>query len=85
MLREEEERWKVRGQALLWDDEIVSLLVDTGHDPRLGARHLARNLEKLVSQPLSDAACKDNWPEVTRVRLKRAGDAIHLELNPSTP
>jgi ATP-dependent Clp protease ATP-binding subunit ClpA len=83
MLREEEERWKVRGQALLWDDEIVSLLVDTGHDPRLGARHLQRNLEKLVSQPLSDAACRDNWPEVTRVRLRRAGDAIQIELNPS--
>jgi ATP-dependent Clp protease ATP-binding subunit ClpC len=82
MMKEEEERWAVRGKKLLWDESIVSLLVDTGYNARLGARHLARNLERLVSQPLSDAACQDSWPDISRVQLSRAGDTVTLELNP---
>jgi len=82
MMREEEERWNLRGKKLLYDEKLIALLVDTGYNARLGARHLARNLERLVSQPLSEAACQDNWPEVNRVRLHTGADAVTLELNP---
>lgn len=82
MMKEEEERWAVRGKVLLWDPSLVSLLVDTGYNARLGARHLARNLERLVSQPLSEAACQDSWPDIARVRLVRTGETVNLELNP---
>ena len=82
MMKEEEERWNLRGKKLLFDDSIVNLLVDTGYNARLGARHLQRNLEKLVSQPLSEAACQDSWPDISRVRLERQGDTVTLAMNP---
>jgi ATP-dependent Clp protease ATP-binding subunit ClpC len=82
MMKEEEERWNARGKVLLWDESVVSLLVDTGYNARLGARHLARNLERLVSSPLSEAACQDSWPDIARVRLLRTGETVNLELNP---
>ncbi len=82
MMREEEERWNLRGKKLLYDEKLTALLVDTGYNARLGARHLGRNLERLVSQPLSEAACQDNWPEVNRVRLRVQGETVALEINP---
>jgi ATP-dependent Clp protease ATP-binding subunit ClpC len=82
MMKEEEERWNLRGQKILYDDALISLLVDTGYNARLGARHLSRNLEKLVSQPLSEAACQDNWPKVVSCKLITRGDSVTLELNP---
>jgi ATP-dependent Clp protease ATP-binding subunit ClpC len=82
MMKEEEERWAVRGKKILWDDALQTLLVDTGNNARLGARHLARNLEKLVSQPLSEAACQDDWPKIDIIRLVAGSDAVTLQLNP---
>jgi ATP-dependent Clp protease ATP-binding subunit ClpC len=83
MMKEEEERWALRGKKLVFDETLIALLVDTGYSARLGARHLARNLERLVSQPLSEAACQDNWPEVSRVRLVTGTESVTLELNPA--
>ncbi len=82
MMKEEEERWNVRGKKLLFDDSLVSLLVDTGYNARLGARHLQRNLEKLVSQQMSEAACQDDWPEISTVRLQVSGENVTLAFNP---
>jgi ATP-dependent Clp protease ATP-binding subunit ClpA len=82
MMKEEEERWALRGKKILYDPALTTLLVDTGNNPRLGARHLARNLEKLVSQPLSEAACQDDWPKIDVIRLGTSGDAVTLQLNP---
>lgn len=82
MMKEEEERWALRGKKILWDEALQTLLVDTGNNARLGARHLARNLEKLVSQPLSEAACQDDWPKIDIIRLVAGTDAVTLQLNP---
>jgi ATP-dependent Clp protease ATP-binding subunit ClpC len=82
MMKEEEERWSLRGKRLVWSEPLVERLVDTGYNARLGARHLARNLEKLVSQPISEAACQDHWPEVDTVALAVEGDGVNLRLDP---
>jgi ATP-dependent Clp protease ATP-binding subunit ClpC len=82
MMKEEAERWNLRGKKLFYDEDVVGLLVDTGFNARLGARHLARNLERLVSQPLSEAACQDSWPDISKVRLVRKSDSLSLELDP---
>jgi len=82
MMKEEEERWALRSKKILWDDTLVNVLVDTGYNARLGARHLARNLEKLVSQPLSEAACQDDWPKIDAIRLLVTGETVALQLNP---
>ena len=83
MMKEEEERWNLRGKKITYEPQLISLLVDTGYNARLGARHLSRNLEKLVSQPLSEAACQDNWPKVVHIRLVTQPDrTVSLELNP---
>jgi len=81
MMKEEQERWNVRGKKLVFDDALVSLLVDTGYNARLGARHLQRNLEKLVSQQMSEAACQDDWPEVSTVSLQVSGENVTLGFN----
>jgi ATP-dependent Clp protease ATP-binding subunit ClpC len=79
MMKEEQERWDLRGKRLIFDDALVNLLVDTGYNARLGARHLARNLEKLVSQQLSEAACQDSWPEISSVTLAVSGENVTLD------
>ena len=84
MMKEEQELWNLRGKVIQFEDVLINLLVDTGYNARLGARHLARNLEKLVGQPLSEAACQDSWPDVSRVRLVLSGETVNLELNPPT-
>ena len=81
MMKEEEERWSVRGKKILWEPPLIELLVDTGYNARLGARHLQRNLEKLVSQPLSEAACQDDWMKIVQIRLVQQGEIVALELN----
>jgi ATP-dependent Clp protease ATP-binding subunit ClpC len=83
MMKEEEERWNLRGKKIFYEPQLISLLVDTGYNARLGARHLSRNLEKLVSQPLSEAACQDAWPKVVQIKLVTQPDrSVSLELNP---
>lgn len=82
MMMEETEAWEKRGRKLLFDDSLIELLVDTGYNARLGARHLARNLERLVTQPISEAACQDEWRFVHTVRLLIENQSVKLELSP---
>jgi len=79
MMVEEEERWQQKGKRLVWEPAVIDLLVDTGYNARLGARHLGRNLEKLVSQLLSEAACEDDWPDVVTMRLVVRDGKVVLE------
>ena len=79
MMKEEEERWERRGKRIAYGEAVLELLVDTGYNARLGARHLSRNLERLVSQPMSEAACQDSWPDVQRVGMRAAGEVVELE------
>jgi ATP-dependent Clp protease ATP-binding subunit ClpC len=82
MMKEEEERWERRGKRIVYGEPVLELLVDTGYNARLGARHLSRNLERLVSQPMSEAACQDSWPEIQEVQMRAAGQAVEMEFTP---
>jgi ATP-dependent Clp protease ATP-binding subunit ClpA len=82
MMTEETAAWEKRGRKLLYDDSLVGLVVDTGYNVQLGARHLARNLERLVTQPISEAACQDDWRLVHTVRLVVEDKLVRLELSP---
>ena len=82
MMKEEEERWERRGKRIVYSEPILELLVDAGYNARLGARHLSRNLERLVSQPMSEAACQDTWPEIQKVTMRAAGQMVELEFSP---
>jgi ATP-dependent Clp protease ATP-binding subunit ClpC len=82
MMKEEEERWERRGKRILYGEPVLELLVDTGFDGRLGARHLSRNLERLVSQPMSEAACQDSWPDIQQVTMRVAAAKLDLEFSP---
>jgi ATP-dependent Clp protease ATP-binding subunit ClpC len=82
MMLEEAEHWEKRGKHLTFTDEVLGLLVDTGYNVRLGARHLARNLERLISQPLSEAACQDDWHTVHGIALDAVGGGMTFAYNP---
>jgi ATP-dependent Clp protease ATP-binding subunit ClpA len=41
-----------RGYDLAVSDEVVQFIADVGYDPAYGARHLQRNVERLLLQPL---------------------------------
>jgi ATP-dependent Clp protease ATP-binding subunit ClpC len=83
MMKEEEERWERRGKRIAYGEPVLELLVDTGYNARLGARHLSRNLERLVSQPLSEAACQDSWPEIQKIEMRAVGQAVEMDFTPS--
>ncbi len=82
MMKEEEERWDRRGKRIAYGEPVLELLVDTGYNARLGARHLSRNLERLVSQPMSEAACQDSWPEIQKIEMRAIGELVKMEFTP---
>ncbi len=83
MMKEEEVRWERRGKRIVYGEPVLELLVDTGYDARLGARHLSRNLERLVSQPMSEAACQDSWPDVSKIEMRATGQTVAMEFGRS--
>jgi ATP-dependent Clp protease ATP-binding subunit ClpC len=82
MMKEEEERWERRGKKIVYDEPVLEMLVESGYNARLGARHLSRNLERLVSQPMSEAACQDPWPDIQKVVMQARGNEVELEFTP---
>jgi hypothetical protein len=47
------DRLAERGYRLTVDDDAVALLARTGYDAAYGARHLQRNIERMLLQPLA--------------------------------
>jgi ATP-dependent Clp protease ATP-binding subunit ClpA len=41
------------------DDAVVELIGSSGYDPAYGARHLQRNLEALLLQPIARAGSRE--------------------------
>jgi ATP-dependent Clp protease ATP-binding subunit ClpC len=82
MMKEEEERWERRGKRIVYGEPVLERLVDAGYDARLGARHLSRNLERIVSQPMSEAACQDSWPDIQQVAMHVEGERVEMEFTP---
>jgi len=84
MLALEVERWSARGKHLSYDAEVERLVATAGYDPRLGARNLERNVERLVISLLSDAAVQPGFESVKELRLFVEGGAIRLALDGRT-
>jgi ATP-dependent Clp protease ATP-binding subunit ClpC len=82
MMKEEEERWDRRGKKIVYNEPVLELLVESGYNARLGARHLSRNLERLVSQPMSEAACQDSWPDIQKIAMQVRGNEVSMEFTP---
>ena len=77
----EAERWQQRGKELLFDEDVAEVLALTGYDPRLGARHLERNLERLVISLISEAAITDEFDHARKLQLRVAAGVIGLEID----
>jgi len=84
LLELESERWVARGKTLRYDAQVAKVLATSGYDPRLGARHLERNLERLVISLLSDAAVRPDFDAVQELRLFVQQGEIRLALDGRT-
>ena len=54
-----------RGYVITIGDGVAELVATSGYDPALGARHLQRNVERLVLQPLASIVERDLVGEVS--------------------
>jgi len=81
LLEGEGQRWRTRGKKLSWDKTVVEALAITGYDPRLGARHLERNLERLIITMLSDAAIRPDFDTVKELQLSTKDGVICLSID----
>ncbi len=52
-------RLRERGYRLAIPAEVIDLVAETGYDPAYGARHLHRNVERLLLQPLAAMEDRD--------------------------
>jgi ATP-dependent Clp protease ATP-binding subunit ClpC len=74
-------RWADRGKTLAYDDAVVSVIATSSYDPRLGARHLERNLERLVISLLSDAAVTPGFDAARELGLRAEDGVICLAID----
>jgi ATP-dependent Clp protease ATP-binding subunit ClpC len=81
MLELEAARWKQRGKTLLYDNKVAGIIAGSGYDPRLGARHVERNLERLVISLISEAAVEEAFDIVQELRLDVSDGVICLSLD----
>jgi ATP-dependent Clp protease ATP-binding subunit ClpA len=81
LLAAEVERWKLRGKTVTFGPDVPRLIATSGYDPRLGARHVERNLERLVITVMSDAAVSDGFDDVQSLDLKVKDGAVCLNLD----
>lgn len=81
LLEVEVERWGERGKAMSFTPEVADLIGESGYDPRLGARHVERNLERLVISLISEAAVADNFEAIKELSLSVKDAAVCLELD----
>ena len=81
LLEAEALRWEARGKTLNFSDAVPGLIASADYDPRLGARHIERNLERLVISLISDAAVADGFDEVRELGLSVEQGAVCLSLD----
>ncbi|GJM21883.1 MAG: hypothetical protein DHS20C15_17980 [Planctomycetota bacterium] len=77
----EVDRWRGRGKTMTYTPEVPELLGKSGYDPRLGARHVERNLERYVISLISDAAVTDEFEGIKELALSVVDGAICLKLD----
>ena len=57
----------------------IRFLGETGYDPTFGARHLTRNIESLLLQPLARETYLSDWERVERIKIEKVGSALVFE------
>ncbi|WP_068129883.1 AAA family ATPase [Roseimaritima ulvae] len=70
---------QARDGVLQWDEATVQLLAAEGYQPSLGARPLARVIERRLVTPLAEALC--NLPPDCGVRVDVTAENQQLQLN----
>jgi ATP-dependent Clp protease ATP-binding subunit ClpC len=77
-------RWGERGKTLQYDEGVVQVIATSSYDPRLGARHIERNLERLVISLLSDAAVSPGFDaaQVLALHVEDGGICLAIDGRP---
>ncbi len=81
MVEQEVARWAHWGKAMTYEEGVVDIIGLSGYDPRLGARHIERNVERFIIALMSDAAVKDGFDDVRTVHLATKDGKICIELD----
>jgi ATP-dependent Clp protease ATP-binding subunit ClpC len=61
------------------EESAVKFLADTGYDEIYGARHLQRNVEQLLLQPLARETYLSDWNLVHKIKVRKAGSGLVFE------
>ena len=69
-----------RGLAIDVGPDVLSLLLDKGWSPQLGARPLKRAVERLVLLPVARRVAEGAVPEGAVLRLRVVGNSVRAEL-----
>ena len=64
------------GLSLEITEEAHTLISESGYDPRSGARHLRRAIQRLVEDPLTDALLRGRFGPGDDIRAVRRGDEL---------
>jgi ATP-dependent Clp protease ATP-binding subunit ClpC len=73
------ERFSRENKAIEVDESAIRFLAESGYDPKFGARHLQRNVEQSLLQPLARETYTSDWSLVHKIKVKREGSALIFE------
>ncbi len=73
------ERFRRENKSIEVEESAVKFLAESGYDPKFGARHLQRNVEQLLLQPLARETYTSDWSLVHKIKVKREGSALVFE------
>ncbi len=73
------ERFRKDGKTIEVDASAIRFLGETGYDPTFGARHLQRNVEQLLLQPLARETYMSDWALVEKILVTKEGSALVFE------
>jgi ATP-dependent Clp protease ATP-binding subunit ClpC len=80
LLNEVSDRLKEHELDISLTSSAVSLLVERGFDPRMGARPLRRAIQRLIEDPLAEMVLGGKFPSGQMVRVGRRGDEFTFEI-----
>ncbi len=73
------ERFGRDNKAIEVEPSAIQFLGETGYDPAYGARHLTRNVEQLLLQPLARETYLSDWDRVEKIKVSKVGSALVFE------
>ena len=73
------DRFRRESKAIDIDKSAIEFLGESGYDPQYGARHLQRNVEQLLLQPLARETYLSDWNRVEKIQVTKRGSALVFE------